>query len=194
MGGENGIVEKPATATAGPASLAPTAQHHHAYVSADQERTRRFYEDVVGLPLVAFWIEDEDIMGERHVMSHAFYGLRDGGALAFFNFADPEQQARYAALPQSLFVHLSLRVDHAAQDAIRARLKAAGLEPWEADHGYTYSIYVTDPDGLLVEFSADPPHVGEIDRRQRASAHASLAAWMAGGRAPNNDVRPEAAG
>jgi glyoxylase I family protein len=36
------------------AQLTPPARlHHHAFVTTDQEATRRFYEDVVGLPLVA---------------------------------------------------------------------------------------------------------------------------------------------
>ncbi len=35
----------------------PSRLHHHAYVSADLEATRVFYEDVVGLPLVATWCE-----------------------------------------------------------------------------------------------------------------------------------------
>ena len=65
-------------------------------------------------------------MGERHVFSHAFYELPGGGALAFFNFADPEQQARYKAQPQPLFVHLALEVDRARQRDLKDRLENAG--------------------------------------------------------------------
>ncbi len=167
----------------------PTRLHHNAYVCADQERTRHFYEDLAGMPLTQFWVENEDIMGENHVYSHAFYGLRDGGALAFFNFADPVQQARYTPRKQELFVHISLKVDKATQNAIRARFEAAGMEMWEADHGYTHSIYITDPDGLLVEFSVDPAHIAEIENEQLKTAHDSLKLWSMGGRTPNNDVR-----
>jgi glyoxylase I family protein len=169
--------------------LAPTGLHHHAYVTADQERTRHFYEDLMGLPLTAFWIEDEIILGERHVFSHAFYGLRSGGALAFFNFADPTQQTRYAAKQQALFVHLALKTTRQSQTHLRRGLEAAGFNVWEADHGYTYSIYVSDPNGLLIELSADPDDVEAIDARQREGAHAALAGWMAGRREPNNNVR-----
>ena len=168
---------------------APTGLHHHAYVASDQERTRSFYEDLIGLPLTAFWIEDETILGERHVFSHAFYGLERGGALAFFNFADPAQQARYAAKQQALFVHLALKTTREAQSDIRRRLEAGGYSAWEADHGYTFSIYVTDPDGLLIELSADPEDVEAIDARQKQGAHAALTGWMAGRRDPNNNVR-----
>ena len=89
------------------------------YVCEDQERTRQFYEGTLGLLLTAFWVEDEVILGERHVFSHAFYELPGGGALAFFNFADPEQQARYKAQPQPLFVHLALEVDRERQRDLR---------------------------------------------------------------------------
>ena len=167
----------------------PTGLHHHAYVCEDQERTRQFYEDTLGLLLTAFWVEDEVILGERHVFSHAFYELPGGGALAFFNFADPGQQARYKAQPQPLFVHLALEVDRARQRDLKDRLENAGHAVWEADHGYTYSVYVTDPDGLQIELSADPPDIEAIRTRQRATAHATLAQWMAGLRVPNNDVR-----
>ena len=164
----------------------PTGLHHHAYVCEDQERTRQFYEGTLGLLLTAFWVEDEVILGERHVFSHAFYELPGGGALAFFNFADPEQQARYKAQPQPLFVHLALEVDRARQRDLKDRLENAGHAVWEADHGYTYSVYVTDPDGLLIELSADPPDIEAIRTRQRATARD---AGPMGGRAARTEQR-----
>lgn len=169
--------------------IAPTRLHHYAWVCSDHERTRHFYEDLVGLPLVAFWIEDEQAFGEQHVYSHAFYAMRDGGCLAFFSFAKPELRERYVALHQSFFVHIAMNMDKPAQNEIRARLEAEGYAITEVDHGYTHSIYTKDPDGLLVEFSVDPPNVDEIADHQRRTAHSSLAKWMAGERAPNNKVR-----
>src|SRR3954464_2012413 len=67
----------------------PARMHHHAWVVADQERTRHFYEDVLGFPLVATWCEVEDLRGKRRAYCHTFFGLADGSALAFFQFADP---------------------------------------------------------------------------------------------------------
>lgn len=169
----------------------PSRLHHAAYVSSDQERTRRFYEDVLGLPLIAFWIELEAFEGEPHVLSHAFYGLADGSALAFFNFADPAQAARYAPHRQSLFVHIALNTDQTTQDAIRARLDAATLPYQVIDHGYCVSIYVEDPDGQLIEFTVDSAEAEAIDVWQRRSAHDTLQRWQAGDRATNNDFRPQ---
>jgi catechol 2,3-dioxygenase-like lactoylglutathione lyase family enzyme len=168
----------------------PTRLHHNAYVCADQERTRRFYEEVIGLPLTATWIEQGQFEGRPMVYSHTFYALADGGALAFFNFQDPEIQARFAATAQSRFVHIAFKVSRAAQDAIRERCEAAGVPTRTMDHGYCASLYLADPDGLALEFTLDADNVEAIDAWQRANAHAALARWTAGDATPNNDVRP----
>ena len=167
----------------------PSRLHHHAYVCADQERTRRFYEDVIGLPLIGMWIEQEQYEGQTLVYSHAFYGLGDGSAVAFFNFADPTLQAKFTAKEQCLFVHLALAVTQKVQDEIRARLEQAGMPVQQIDHGYCFSIYVRDPDGLTVEFTRDPADAKDIEAWQSATAHESLARWMRGETAPNNTAR-----
>jgi glyoxylase I family protein len=169
----------------------PTRMHHHAYVVADQERTRKFYEDVIGLPLRATWIETEHFNGETLVFSHTFYGLADGSALAFFNFADKALQQRFNVGPQkNLCYHIALSVDAETQQEIVERCNAAGVKSYVLDHGYCKSLYVTDPDGLQVEFTVDPPNVEAINDHQRKIARKSLQAWMAGDTRPNNDIRP----
>src|SRR5437879_11719509 len=88
----------------------PLRLHHNAYVCADQEKTRHFYEDIVGLPLVATWIEQgefPEFPGRAVSYVHTFFGIADGGALAFFEFADPEVAARFKARQQPFFVHLA---------------------------------------------------------------------------------------
>jgi hypothetical protein len=170
----------------------PDRLHHHAYVCEDQERTRPILRRHAGLALTAFWVEDEVIIGDGTCSATRSTSYPAVARLAFFNFADPEQQARYRAQPQPLFVHLALEVDRARQRDLKGRLENAGHAVWEADHGYTYSLYVTDPDGLQIELSADPPDIEAIRTRQRATAHATLAQWMAGLREPNNDVRQAA--
>jgi catechol 2,3-dioxygenase-like lactoylglutathione lyase family enzyme len=171
----------------------PLRLHHNAYVCADQERTRRFYEDVIGLPLLATWIEEAEFPefpGRRLSYCHTFFGIGDGGALAFFNFADPEASATYQANKQPTFVHIALAVTNSTQQEIKRRLTGANLPVREVDHGYCNSIYVQDPDGLLVEFTADAPDADEIGARQRATAHETLRRWTAGDRSVNNDARP----
>ena len=171
-------------------ALLPERLHHNAYVCADQERTRRFYEDVLGLPLIATWIEQTEMAGRMVSFCHTFYGLGDGGALAFFNFQDPEAQARFTPKAQPAFVHIALKASGATQAAISDRCEAAGVVTRTIDHGYCTSLYLTDPDGLRLEFTRDVENVDAIDAHQRETAHASLARWTQGDTTPNNDVRP----
>jgi len=167
----------------------PKRLHHHAYVTGDQEKTRHFYEDILGLPLIATWIEKATIDGADMSYSHTFFGIGDGGALAFFHFADPEQAKMFAAKQQPLFCHLALAADEDCVREIKQRLAAAGIVPREMDHGYCRSLYLTDPNGLVVEFTVDPPNASEIDKVQRETARVSLERWKRGDRTPNNDMR-----
>ena len=66
----------------------PSRLHHTAAVTRDLEATRHFYEDLLGLPLIATWCEKETLLGKMRTYCHAFFGIGDGGALAFFQFAD----------------------------------------------------------------------------------------------------------
>src|ERR1700681_2536808 len=73
----------------------PLRLHHNAYVVKDHEANRRFLEDLLGIPLVATWCERTyraDLAREVD-FCHTFCGLADGGAPAFFQFADPEMYA-----------------------------------------------------------------------------------------------------
>src|SRR6185312_5805851 len=100
-----------ATATAIGSSI-PTRLHHNAYVTADMEATRHFYEDLIGMPLVATWCESDELFGKERVYCHCFFGLEDGSALAFFQFADKEDASLFgpkiAATP---FHHIAVTVD-----------------------------------------------------------------------------------
>jgi glyoxylase I family protein len=174
----------------------PVRLHHHAFVTTDQEATRRFYEDIVGLPLVATWTEVEHLMGgEAQEFCHTFYGLGDGGSLAFFQFADNQFSEQFApSPPPSLFRHVALLISTQGQDGIRDRAQAAGVETMTADHGYCRSLYITDPNGLLLEFTVDHPEVDEIDAIRRENAHRDLARWLSGDHSSNNAWRPDVEG
>jgi catechol 2,3-dioxygenase-like lactoylglutathione lyase family enzyme len=179
-----------------PEEVSPLAQlplrlHHHAYVVKDQERTRRFYEGVLGIPLAAMWIECEETDGQSMQFSHSFYEIGDGGALAFFCFADEEQGRRYAAKPQLSFVHVAFAVSAETQEEIKKRLVAHDIQPWVVEHGYCRSLYVTDPDALNLEFTVDPPIVDKIRGWQRETSRESLRRWQEKDYTPNNRWRHE---
>lgn len=172
-----------------PSSSPALRLHHHAVVVADQEATRHFYEDIIGLPLVATWCEVENVRGKDRTYCHTFFGLDDGSALAFFQFADPADQAELMSNVPSSLNHVAVSVTATDQAAIAARLDAAGLSCRTVDHGYCVSMYVSDPDGSALELTVDPADVDAINRERQADAHSELARWLAGDHTPNNDLR-----
>jgi glyoxylase I family protein len=168
----------------------PLRLHHHAYTTDDHEENRKFYEDVLGLPLKAMWIERERIDGEDVDLGHAFYALGDGSFLAFFNFSNPEKQRAWRAKEQSLFVHISLLVEPTTQTEIKNRLLAAGMKPFTMDHGFCHSLYIKDPNGLILEFTVDHEDSASIYAERASSAHRDLERWIGGDRNTNNLWRP----
>lgn len=174
----------------------PSRLHHTAFVSSDLEATRQFYEDLIGLPLVATWCEKDELFGAERVFAHCFFGLADGSSLAFFQFAEKEDQELFTQHAEdSPFRHIALKVDKQTQEALTKRVEAAGYEfpkTYTLEHGYCRSLYVRDPDGMIVEFVVDAPNVADIDARRRADAHDELKRWLAGDRTVNNDYRSEA--
>jgi glyoxylase I family protein len=172
----------------------PERLHHHAYVVKDHERNRRFLEDVLGLPLVATWCEKgyRPELGREVAYCHTFFGLADGSALAFFQFADPEMyELTQAKAPPRVgsHYHIALKVGEASYDELKGRLAAAGEKFRETDHGYCRSLYTATPDGMILEFTCDPPDAAEIAALRQADAHEELARWLAGDRHINNDLR-----
>lgn len=174
-------------------SKLPSRLHHTAYVTRDLEATRKFYEELIGLPLVATWCEKDELFGAERVYCHLFFALGDGGALAFFKFAKPEDEELFGPkMPATPFHHIALNVDEETQRELERRLAAAGYEEprtFVLEHGYCRSVYVTDPNGLILEFTLDSPRAREINRDRRASAHADLERWMAGDHTSNNIYR-----
>jgi glyoxylase I family protein len=172
----------------------PLRLHHHAYVVRDHETNRRFFEDVLGIPLVATWCEKSfsSELDREIEFCHTFFGMEDGSALAFFQFADPEMYALcQAERPARIgrYDHVAFKVDEDTYDALKGRLAEAGEPYRESNHGYCKSIYATSPDGLHVEFTVDPPDVAAIDAARRADAHQELERWLAGDRRTNNTLR-----
>lgn len=171
----------------------PTRLHHTAYVTNDLEATRKFYEEVIGLPLVATWCEVDELFGAERTYCHLFFALGDGGALAFFQFANPEDQKLFGPkIPETPFHHIALNVDKETQKRIEERVTAAGYRPpqtYVLEHGYCRSVYVTDPNGLILEFTLDHPDIARIAMTQRANAHAELRRWLGGDHTSNNTYR-----
>jgi len=183
----------PAASVGAERSSLPSRLHHTAYVTRDQEATRAFYEEIIGLPLIATWKETDELFGKTRTYCHTFYGLGDGSALAFFQFADPGDQDEFGPrIPHSPFKHIALKVTADLQDSIARRLADAGWKPEETyvlEHGYCRSLYTSDPNGLLLEFTADTPGIEQSDAERRLTAHADLRSWLGGDHTSNNTFR-----
>ena len=166
--------------------------HHNAHVTTDMEATRKFYEEIIGFPLVATWCEKTELFGRERTYMHCFFDIGDGECLAFFQFANEDDQQEFGPeLPLSGFRHLAMKVDRETQDGILQRLEDAGYgEPgmYILNHGYCYSLYVYDPASLLIEFTVDHEDVEQINAAQRSRAHRELGRWLAGDHTPNNEA------
>jgi glyoxylase I family protein len=175
------------------AQMLPTRLHHNAYVTSDMEATRHFYEDLIGMPLTATWSESDELFGAMRTYCHCFFGLEDGGALAFFQFAKPEDQALFGPkMPSSPFHHIALNASAELQKAAEARLRAAGYaEPsiYILEHGYCRSLYATDPNGMTLELTCDDPAAAAGAAERQATAHATLKRWLGGDHTSNNTFR-----
>jgi catechol 2,3-dioxygenase-like lactoylglutathione lyase family enzyme len=171
----------------------PSRLHHNAYVTKDMEATRHFYEDILGFPLLATWCEADELFGSLRVYCHCFFGIGDGGSLAFFQFADSKDQEQFGPpIPFTPFHHLALKVDEKVQGEIEKRIAEAGFkEPqtFVLEHGYCRSVYVTDPNGLIVEFTRDAPNVEQKNADRIDAAHSELRRWLAGDHHSNNNYR-----
>lgn len=166
--------------------MRPDRLHHNAYVSKDLEQTRAFYEDIIGLPLVTTWREGEG----DNAYCHTFFELSDGGALAFFQFANPDAAEEHQkGKPTSHFYHIALNASQACQAAVASKAEANGLEPQVIDHGYCTSLYLMDPDGMLVELTVDTEEALPLIQARRENPHRELAEWLAGDHTPNNQMR-----
>ncbi|MFT3770958.1 MAG: VOC family protein [Minicystis sp.] len=167
--------------------------HHHAFRAQDMEKTRQFWEDLLGMPLIGTFVETVDPVTEKPSnYIHTFFELADGSCLAFFQFQEGLYHApSYGLVAQDPFDHhVALEVDGVeAVQAWAERIKAAGIPVMPIDHGYCYSIYFHDPNGMEVEITTRVAKTGEIMDAARASAHETLAKWLQGVTEANNRWR-----
>jgi glyoxylase I family protein len=172
----------------------PLRLHHHAYAVKDQEANRHFIEDVLGIPLVATWCERtfRPEVGREVDYCHTFFEIADGGALAFFQYADDEAWEKNRAILQEVggAWHMALKVTQGSFDELLKRCETNGVPVRTTDHGFCTSMYLKTPDGLRLEFTVDAPNADKIAAMRRADAHSELARWLAGDRRTNNEDRP----
>jgi glyoxylase I family protein len=152
--------------------------HHYAYRARDAEETRRFYEDILGLPLYHI-IQSDHVpsTGEFCPYTHFFFRLQDGSFIAFFDLGDDVKCEPSPNTP--LWVnHISFRVD-SMQSLLdmKARLEANGIEVLgPTDHHIFHSIYFFDPNGIRLELTAQLADEFQMLQESK-TAHARLHEW-----------------
>lgn len=124
--------------------------HHVALLSSNVERTIRFYQEVLGFPLIELF-ENRDYRGSNHF----FFDIGNGNALAFFDFPDLGL-GPYAEVLGGLH-HVAISVTAEEWQEAKDRLDAAGVE-YKIES--VVSMYFRDPDGVRLELIADP--LGEM--------------------------------
>jgi glyoxylase I family protein len=118
--------------------------HHVAFICRDVEETIRFYQDLLGFPLVEI-VENRDYRGSTHF----FFDVGHGNLLGFFDFPGHEHPPFTETLGG--VQHLALSMDSEAHAAVRKALDEAGIEYAGPDRGVAESLYLKDPNGVPVE-------------------------------------------
>lgn len=144
--------------------------HHNAYRCRDSEETRRFYEELLGLPLKS--AIELPAGGERGI--HTFFELGDGSFLAFFEL--PDRPFDFKA-QSSLDLHIALEVEPAELDGWVEKGRRAGVKTSNiVDHEFLRSIYFTDPNGYVIELTARTP---AYDGLVQSNVRERLGLWQA---------------
>jgi catechol 2,3-dioxygenase-like lactoylglutathione lyase family enzyme len=159
--------------------------HHHAFQARDMEATRHFYEDILAMPLIGTWVERVNpVTGQPDNYVHTFFEMNDGSCLAFFQFKSDrttlDTSLNKFADTNPFAHHIALTVNGKDEIAyFKKRLAEHGIEVFETDHGYCYSIYFHDPNGMQVELTTNVAQTAEMMREAGRTAHETLERWLA---------------
>jgi catechol 2,3-dioxygenase-like lactoylglutathione lyase family enzyme len=132
-----------------PASTA-RGVHHVALLSSDVEHTIKFYDELLGFPLIEIF-ENRDYQGSTHF----FFDIGHGNALAFFDLPGLDLGPYQEVLGGHH--HLAISIERSQWEAAKRRFDEAGIEYAHVDGS---SLYFRGPDGERLELISDP--LGEM--------------------------------
>ena len=118
--------------------------HHAAIIAGDYERSKRFYTETLGLPIIA---ETYRAARRSHKLDLA---LPDGGQIELFSF--PGAPARPSWPEAQGLRHLAFAVADLAESVRELEAKGIQVEPIRVDEltGKRFTFFA-DPDGLPLE-------------------------------------------
>ncbi|MGH3613560.1 MAG: VOC family protein [Pseudonocardia sp.] len=118
--------------------------HHLALICRDVEETIRFYQELLGFPLVEL-VENRDYSAS----SHFFFDVGNRNLLGFFDFPGHDHPDFTETIGAVQHIALSLSAEEFA--AARRRLDEAGVAYVGPDRGIDNSLYLRDPNGVGIE-------------------------------------------
>ena len=147
------------------------AVHHVALATRDMKATHEFYTGPMGFRLAK--VEVGPAGGENGWAKHIFYETGDtgDGLIAFWELNDDTLAEDWSpAIATGL--GLPLWTNHLAFTSTdmddleihKQRWLGFGLDVIDIDHDWCHSIYVTDPNGILVEFCTSIRAFTDADR------------------------------
>jgi len=153
---------------------------HVGLSTLDMDRTRAFYEGVLGFKAVRC---DTMQVKEGGEIRHVFFDAGDGQLLAFMEPRGvPGIPGEYDAginrglgLPD-MFYHFAFEAgSEAGLEAKRRELRAKGIEVTDVvDHDWAKSIYFKDPNGLQLEYCCFTRDLDANDARMQDRVEISV--------------------
>jgi catechol 2,3-dioxygenase-like lactoylglutathione lyase family enzyme len=136
-----------------------TRLHHIALGTRDVEATYDFYANRLGLPLV----HCENHLHQGGWVRHFFFAIGNEEYIGFFAFENVGEKPNYRTdiskgLGLPVWVnHVAFNVESMADlERTKRRCEAHGVPlVMETDHGWCHSIYLMDPNGIMVEFTTN---------------------------------------
>jgi catechol 2,3-dioxygenase-like lactoylglutathione lyase family enzyme len=166
--------------------MTPKGFSHVGLSTLDMDRTRDFYERVLGFQAVRC---DTMEVKEGGRIRHVFFDAGNGQLIAFM---EPREvtgiPAEYDAginrglgVPEAFYPFAFEVESVAALEAKRAELIAKGVRVTPVvDHEWMKSIYFKDPNGLLLEFACQTRTLGDDDGQMQVRFKLPVAALLRG--------------
>jgi catechol 2,3-dioxygenase-like lactoylglutathione lyase family enzyme len=144
---------------------------HVAISVADARRSRQFYAEVLGLPLVSAMSGDD---WDGHPWLLMFFKLDDGRMVALTTFAGVVAEPK-SGLPADAR-HYALATDDL--EAWKKKLAQHKIAVREEDHGAQRSLFIEDPDHTVWEITS--PASATAFEEDPSEAQHIVERWIAG--------------